>query len=176
VQDETQAYQNNCSHQRCYPSKWKEYQLQLSFNSKRLDAFQATSFQHVCHATLPFLDIMPIVPYELEYKNGYTKVNIKIKYIDNITLVFETEYSSLISYSIKINLHLKLENRSSDNNGVEVIKVGLLHLACYRIPLFDTVCSNGNFLSLCVCVCVCVRFYVVNLCPNFIPCSTVVRK
>jgi hypothetical protein len=35
---------------------------------------------------------MPVVPYELEYKNGYTKMNVKNKkLIDNITLVFEIE-------------------------------------------------------------------------------------
>jgi len=41
---------------------------------------------------------MPVVPCELEYKNGYTKVNIKnTKWIDNITLVFEIEYIPLNS-------------------------------------------------------------------------------
>jgi len=41
---------------------------------------------------------MPVVPCELECKNGYTKVNIKnTKWIRNITLVFEIEYISLNS-------------------------------------------------------------------------------
>jgi len=53
----------------------------------------------------------------MEYKYGYTKVNIKhTKWIDNIRLVLEIELISLNSYSIKINLLLKLENRNSDNN------------------------------------------------------------
>jgi hypothetical protein len=53
--------------------------VSILFNSKKLDAFEATSCQHVCYATLPFLQIMPVVPYELEYKDVSTNVNIKNK-------------------------------------------------------------------------------------------------
>jgi len=46
--------------------------------------------QHAYHATLPFLKLTKVVTCELEYKYGYTKVNIKnTKWIDNIRLVLE---------------------------------------------------------------------------------------
>jgi hypothetical protein len=45
------------------------------------------------NGTLTFLELLPIILCELEYKNSYIKLNVKYKnkLIDNITLLFEIQ-------------------------------------------------------------------------------------